>query len=91
MYANVPLNRPYCADSTKRALGKKKKCKRSGAVQAAPLQFLTGCAHGCKINEIVNEMVSLLESLDFFAVDTFYFEDREEILGHGVIIAISSS
>ena len=43
-----------------------------------------------EINEIVNEMVSLLESLDFLAVDTFCFEDREEILGHGVIIAISS-
>ena len=44
-----------------------------------------------EINEIVNELVSLLESLDFLAVDTFCFEDREEILGHGVIIAISSS
>ena len=36
-----------------------------------------------EINEIVNEMVSLLESLDFLAVDTFCFEGREEILGHG--------
>ena len=42
-----------------------------------------------EINEIVNEMVSLLESLDFLAVDTFCFEDREEILGHGVIRAIA--
>ena len=44
-----------------------------------------------EINEIVNKLVSLLESLDFLAVDTFCFEDREEILGHGIIIAISSS
>ena len=44
-----------------------------------------------EINEIVNELVSLLESLDFWAVDTLCFEDREEILGHGIIIAISSS
>ena len=41
--------------------------------------------------DIFQTSPSLLESLDFLAVDTFCFEDREEILGHGVIIAISSS
>ena len=44
-----------------------------------------------EINEIVNELVSLLESLDFLAVDTFSFKDRKEIFRHSVIVTVASS
>ena len=43
-----------------------------------------------EINEIVNELVSLLESLDFLAVDILT-KDEKEIFGHGIIITVSSS
>ena len=38
-----------------------------------------------------NELVSLLESLDFLAVDTLRLKDGKEIFGHGIIITVSSS
>ena len=41
-----------------------------------------------EINEIVNKLVSLLESLDFLAVDTLRLKDGKEIFGHGIVIAV---
>ena len=38
-----------------------------------------------EINEIVNKLVSLLEGLDFLAVDTLRLKDGKEIFSHSVI------
>lgn len=44
-----------------------------------------------EMDKIVNEFVSLLEHLDFLAVNAFGFQNGEEILGHSIIIAVPSS
>lgn len=44
-----------------------------------------------EINEIVNKLVSLLEGLDFLAVDTLRLKDGKEIFSQGIIITVSSS
>lgn len=44
-----------------------------------------------EIDKIVNAFVSLLECLDFLAVNAFSFQNGEEILSHSIVIAVSSS
>lgn len=44
-----------------------------------------------EVDEFINEFSGLLEGFDFLAVDTFGFENRKEIFGHGVVIAVPPS
>ncbi len=44
-----------------------------------------------EIDKLVDQLSGLLESLDFLAVNTFCLEYGEEIFGHGVVIAVSTS
>lgn len=56
-------------------------------MQAAPLRFLTGCAHDCKSEY----SVGFGKGSRFVAVNAFRFENREEIFRHGVVIRIANS
>lgn len=86
------MNRPRLCGQHKKAFGRKyrilggeascKRCLSSFWLYALVI---------INVDEFIYQFFGLQESLDFLAVDTLSFENREEIFCHRVIIAIFPS